>query len=78
LMDMALAKKAADLIASLAAQLVEAQSRERAAVMDLQAMASGVPCDVCAHKNEVPCTRKKNGECFDWRGPSGAWEGDVK
>jgi hypothetical protein len=61
-------------------QLTTSQRREKAAVEDIYKMTDGGECDVCKHYNPDKNTCAKPfahyDECFEWRGPQEAGEGE--
>ena len=71
-------REAANLIESLQAQLAESQRREQAAVEEVYKIAA---CDACKHydPDENACAKPmvNSGDCFEWRGPQEAEEGET-
>ena len=55
-------------IARLTEECTESQRREKAAVEDMNVMAAGLPCDVCANKDKNPCGYGQSKKCFTYRG----------
>lgn len=67
-------------IESLQAQLTASQRRADAAVEDIYKMTDGGECDICKHYNPDKNTCAKPfvpyDDCFEWRGPQEAGEGE--